>query len=364
MMSSVEKMPNPVAELRVQLNAMEDQFKSALPAHMPVERFMRVVMTAIQNNPELSECERRSLWNAAMKAAQDGLLPDGREGAMVVRKDFKTGKKLANWQPMIAGIRKKARNSGEISTWDAHVVHENDAFEFELGDDPFIRHKPALENRGKIIAAYSICVLKDGEKTREVMPIGEIHAIRDRADAWKAFKKGLIKSTPWNSDEGEMCRKTVARRHSKVIPMSSDLDDLIRQDDDLYSFGEAAEDAKAVEPPRRKSIGDRLDDLVGTTGEVIDLQAEPAVNSATSPEAETSSEAASEAAEEQVSEDGFPGDTPSIIDQARIAAMRGRRNFDPWFNALSDEQKAVLKEEMPKLMAAAKQADQAKAVKK
>jgi recombination protein RecT len=361
-MSSVEKMPNPVAELRVQLNAMEDQFKAALPAHMPVERFMRVIMTAIQNNPELGECERRSLWNAAMKAAQDGLLPDGREGAMVVRKSG--GKKTANWQPMIAGIRKKARNSGEISTWDAQAVYENDEFEFELGDNPFIRHRPVLENPGKIIAAYSICTLKDGEKTRDVMSIGAIHKIRDRSDAWKAYKAGLIKSTPWATDEAEMCKKTVARRHSKSIPMSSDLDDLVRRDDELYSFGEAAEDAKAVEPPRRKSIGDRLDDLVGTTGDVIDLQAEPSAASEPAPETEASTEAANEVAEAQASSDDFPGDTPSILDQARIAAMLGRRNFDPWSSALSDDQKAALKDEMPKLMAAAKQADQAKAVKK
>jgi len=29
---------------------------------------------------------------------------------------------------------------------DAHAVFENDSFEYELGDDPFIRHKPSLTN--------------------------------------------------------------------------------------------------------------------------------------------------------------------------------------------------------------------------
>src|SRR5882762_1147619 len=117
---------------------MEGQFKAALPAHIPVERFMRVVMTAIQENPDLVKADRRSLWNAAMKAAQDGLLPDRREGAIVV---YGT---QAQWLPMVAGIRKKVRNSGEIATWDVNVVHAKDAFEFELGDTPFIRHKPDL----------------------------------------------------------------------------------------------------------------------------------------------------------------------------------------------------------------------------
>ena len=67
--------------LPAQLKKRESQFAAALPAHMPVERFMRVVLTAAQNNPDLVRADRPSFFNACMKAAQDGLLPDGREGA-------------------------------------------------------------------------------------------------------------------------------------------------------------------------------------------------------------------------------------------------------------------------------------------
>lgn len=252
-----EPQANPVAVLRHQLGNMTDEFRAALPAQIPVERFARVLMTAIQNNPELLyEVERRSLWNAAMRAAQDGLLPDGREGAIVVRRDRQRGK-VAGWQPMIAGIRKKARNSGEIAAWDAHVVCAGDSFTFQLGDHPQVYHSYDLSQpRGEIIGAYSVCVLKDGTKSYEVMTIAEIHAIRDRTDAWKAFASGKIKSTPWAEYEAEMCRKTVARRHSKVLPMSTDLDDLVRRDDDR----EADEHRELPRPPLR-SIGEKLDAL-------------------------------------------------------------------------------------------------------
>ncbi len=254
----VERQVNPIVELRTQLENMELQFKNALPAHIPVERFMRVVLTAIQNNPDLLKADRKSLWNAAMKAAQDGLLPDGREGAMVVRKTGGGGLSIT-WQPMIAGIRKKARNSGEIATWDAHIVCAGDHFQFQLGDNPQINHSYGLQtDRGPIIGAYSVCVLKDATKTYEVMSIAEIHAIRDRSDAWRAFKGGRIKSTPWSTDEGEMWRKTVARRHSKVIPMSSDLDDLIRRDDELYDFNAPKIEAQA---DGRQSLSGKLDIL-------------------------------------------------------------------------------------------------------
>jgi recombination protein RecT len=229
-----------VAGVQRENEAMADQFKAALPAHIPVERFQRVIMTAVQNNTDLLKCERRSLWNAAMKAAQDGLLPDGREGAIVPYKN------QAQWLPMIGGLRKKVRNSGEIATWDVHAVYEKDHFEFELGDSPFIKHKPTLSGeKGKIIAVYSVATLKGGEKSRDVMSIADVEKIRTKS-------RGT--NTPWNDPifYPEMCKKTVARRHSKVLPMSTDLDDLIRRDDDLYDFEGARDNEKA--PPRPQLV--------------------------------------------------------------------------------------------------------------
>jgi recombination protein RecT len=244
--------PSQIVVFRHELTSMEGQFKAALPAHIPAERFVRVLMTAIQNNPDLMSVDRRSFWNSAMRAAQDGLLPDGREGAIVKFKS-KNGPPVAQWMPMIAGLRKKVRNSGEIAVWDAAVVHEKDRFEFRLGDDPIIVHEPSLDaNPGKVIAAYSIATLKSGEKSREVMSIAEIEKVRARS---RAKDDG-----PWITDYTEMCRKTVARRHSKVLPMSTDLDDLMRRDEDLYDLKGAADKAQT-----KGTLTDRLSALAATT---------------------------------------------------------------------------------------------------
>ena len=155
--------------------------------------------------------------------------------------------------PMIAGLRKKVRNSGEIATWDAHVVYENDAFEFELGDDPFIKHKPALVDRGKPIAAYSVATLKSGEKSREVMSMAEIDKVRAVS---RAKDRG-----PWVDWREEMMRKTVARRHAKVLPMSTDLDDLLRRDEALYDMDGASD--KAALPTPKRTLSERFDALAG-----------------------------------------------------------------------------------------------------
>lgn len=257
----VVKSENPLVRLNEQLEARSSQFQAALPAHIPIERFKRVVLTAVQQNPKLATADRPTLFTSAMKAAQDGLLPDGREGALVIynTKIKENGAEkwidAVQWMPMVAGLRKKVRNSGEIATWDAHVVYEKDAFEFELGDDPYIKHKPFMGGeRGKIVAAYSVATLKSGEKSREVMPIDEIMAI------WKKSSKAKDKegnpTGPWRDHLGEMCRKTVARRHSKVLPMNTDLDDLIRRDDALYDMEAASDKAQPVTPARRPQLSD------------------------------------------------------------------------------------------------------------
>jgi recombination protein RecT len=187
-----------INEVRSAIERMSPQFKAALPAHVSVDRFVRVTLTAVQTNPNLLSADRRTLFAAATKAAQMGLLPDGREGAIVTFKD------QAQWMPMVAGIMKLVRNSGEISTWSVQAVYENDTFDFCLGDEEHITHKPNLANRGKLIAVYSIVTMKDGEKSREVMSVEDVLAIKARSRSGS--------SGPWVSDFAEMAKKTVIRR--------------------------------------------------------------------------------------------------------------------------------------------------------
>lgn len=292
---------NPLVQIREQIDNREGEFKAALPAHIPVERFVRVLTTAVQNNPKLMTLERRSFFNAAMRAAQDGLLPDGREGAIV---EF-NGK--ATWMPMIGGIRKKARNSGEIVSWEAHVAFENDEFDYALGDEPYIKHKPALGDRGKPIAAYSVAVLKSGERSREVMSVGEIEKVRKVSRA--------SGSGPWVQWWEEMARKTVARRHAKVLPMSSDLDDIIRRDDEMYAFGRPAQGG---DPRMFAPVENPLVDQIEHHPAPDDEAAAPGAVEDPAPEADREGEGG-------VTDDGsdFPGD--EALRAMERESGRGRR---------------------------------------
>src|SRR5690606_20698815 len=112
----------PIDDLRGNLAKMQPQFKAALPAHNSVEKFSRVLMTAVQQTPALVQADRALLFAACMRVAQDGLLADGKEVAIVTFKR-KDGMIQAQWMPMTAGILKKVRNSGELSSISALVVY-------------------------------------------------------------------------------------------------------------------------------------------------------------------------------------------------------------------------------------------------
>jgi recombination protein RecT len=257
-LAHTSEMPLAVRTLRDDLGKMSEQFKFALPAHIPVERFVRVVMTAVQRNPKLLRCTRQSFFNACMSAASDGLLPDGREGAIVPYGDDEAGgskSENAQWLPMVAGIRKKVRNSGALTDWNVQVVQQGDEFDYALGDNPFIHHKPSPTGgrTRPVLFAYSIATYPDGTKSREVMNIDQIKDIQ---------KKSKAKKGPWSDPifYPEMCRKTVARLHSKQLPMSTDLDRLMQRDDALYDFSGARDQRKAVQAaPRPESVVAALD---------------------------------------------------------------------------------------------------------
>lgn len=260
-MNAVTKV-TPLEEVRSSLTKMGDQFKMALPPQISPERFQRVSITAVQQNPELLEADRHSLFGACMKAAQDGLLPDGREAALVVYNDRKVGKKVVQYMPMVSGIMKKVRNSGEISTWSVHVVKEGDEFEFQLGDDERIHHKPKISGAGQTIGAYSIVTMKSGEKSRDFMSIEQIEAIRTRS---KSKDYG-----PWVTDFDEMCKKTVTRRHSKRLPMSTDLDELIRRDDDMIDISPQREAAPIQPEEKSQPKPSRLQALIAGSAQRIE----------------------------------------------------------------------------------------------
>lgn len=279
------KPVKPIELIRRSLDQMDGEFRMVLPQHIPVDRFKRVVLTAINSDEGLLAADRKSLFGACMKAAQDGLMPDKREGALVIFNTKVNGQfvKVVQWMPMVYGIIKKMRNSGELSSIVAHEVYERDEFVYDLGDEERIVHKPFLGDGepGKMIAVYAIAKLKDGTVQREVMTRAQVERVRAVSRAKD--------SGPWVSWYEEMARKTVVRRLSKYLPMSTEIEDMLRRDDALAasanttSFDAGQDDGPVIEGESRAvedmgaiehQAAEEMDMVDAETGEI--LEPEPA----------------------------------------------------------------------------------------
>lgn len=255
-------------EFQVQIKAREAEIGSQLPSNVGKDRFVNAAIAAVKQSPDILDATPRSLFASIVKAAQDGLLPDGREGVITVfntkvKKDGKeVWEKQAQWNPMIFGLRKRARELDDLIV-NAQVVFSGDTFERDEGDNPCITHKPAPlgSDRGHMIGAYAVFKTADGVILhREVMDKEAIERTREQSKA--------PNSLMWTKFATEGWRKTVARRGFKSVPCSAPLQQLVQRDDDLFDFDD---DAPAVlSPPSPPSPDKVADDTVDA--EVFDIE--------------------------------------------------------------------------------------------
>jgi recombination protein RecT len=222
--TAYERFRNQVEKLRSEI--------AALVGKDNVDRFLRVCMNAVQANPDVLQMQaRKSLLLACMRAAQDRLLPDGREAVFnvyKVRKDLPGGGKefvpTVQYLPMVGGLIKKLYDSGNAIMVDAVAVRERDYFKYSRGDDPRIDHDPYVgsDDPGEVIAAYVIVKLKNGETKREVMSRREIEQIREKSKS----PTGLM----WKEFFDQAAIKSVIKRAYKQLPSSYELDVVIASD--------------------------------------------------------------------------------------------------------------------------------------
>jgi recombination protein RecT len=218
-MNQIVPFKDKVSSVAKFLNSNKKQLAAALPKHMTVDRMLGVALRSIQKTPKLVECNQQSLLNAVMQSAQLGLECDGVLGQAYLV-PFGSDVTLI---PGYKGLLKLARNSGEISTIQAHEVHEKDDYSFAFGLNPKLEHMPTPdENPGSVIAFYAVAHLKDGSNQFDWMWLREVLKIRDDSKGYQAAKK-YGKSSTWDTYFEEMGKKTVLRRLCKMLPASTDL---------------------------------------------------------------------------------------------------------------------------------------------
>ena len=188
-------------------SALIQGFRDALPPTIEVKRFLSTALIHMASAPKLKNCTKLSVLQSLVKCAQDGLVPDGREAAIVPMKG------TAAYFPMVAGIKKQILNSEKVLDINTGVVYRNDKFNYRVtGNGPNLLHDPDIfsKDRGEIIAAYAVANLLGGGSMVEVLNAKDIDNIR-RSSKSNDF---------WDRWTEEMWKKSAARRLAKSLPKS------------------------------------------------------------------------------------------------------------------------------------------------
>ena len=225
---AVARTPKTIKDL-LQGEEIRKQVAAALPRHMTPERFLRVALNATMRQPELLECSRESFFRALLDLSAYGLEPDGRRAHLIPFRNGKTGKKDVQLIIDYKGLVELVRRSGDVSYVHCDVVYEKDEWSYGFGTNAHLKHTPNLEDRGtKVKAVYSFVRLKDGSEDFIVMSRQDIEKVRK---ASKAADSG-----PWSQWWDEMAKKTAFRRHSKWLPLSPEVKDVVEREDEIIDM--------------------------------------------------------------------------------------------------------------------------------
>jgi len=240
-----------------QLTVLHKQFYTSIQKdftkQLDVEAFQKEVNFAIQifkGNSYLQKCDQKSVLDAILNVSLTGLTlnPVLNYAYLVPHK----GKCVL--YPSYQGLCKLATDTGAIKSIECQLIYEGDEIEIDLASEEKVKkHIPYFLNgkeQGKIIAGYSVAILENGIKHIETMSIKEIYDIRSYSESYKAFNNGKTKSCVWIDNEGEMCRKTIVKRHFKYLPKShvpESMQKAIELDNSEYDFPATYEQGSYIE---------------------------------------------------------------------------------------------------------------------
>lgn len=220
-------------DIRQLITRMQPQIEKALPSVLTGERFTRMIFTAMSTTPQLAQCSPASFLGAMMQAAQLGVEPNtplGQAYLIPYRHKIKEGGEVLECQFQLGykGLIDLAYRSGDITSIAAHKVCENDDFSFAYGLDERLEHKPALSDRGNVLAYYATYHTKMGGSGFLVMSVEEVKAYRDKYS--KAAGGGF---SPWKSNFDAMAKKTVIKQLLKYAPIKTEFTRAVAADETI-----------------------------------------------------------------------------------------------------------------------------------
>jgi recombination protein RecT len=227
--------------LKSDINKMATQFANALPNKIGVERMMRIVMTAILNNPKLALCEPKSFFGSLLHALQLGLevnTPLG-QAYLIPRWDKKYGGYKCNLQMGYQGLLdlcyRYHDNNGRCPYRQitAEIVYQGDDFSYRYGSSQYLNHEPKNKSENPVYV-WALYELDNGGQRFVVWPWEKVMKHAEQFSEAYDEETGKWKYSAWSSNQESkesMAQKTVLHNLLKYAPKSVELAQAISADE-------------------------------------------------------------------------------------------------------------------------------------
>lgn len=225
-MKEIDKTKQEADDFGKNLELWKPRLSAYLPTQIKPDRVISLALHAVTKSQGLLECKRQSVIAGVVGAMQLGLeLHTPLNHAYLIPFNDKTRGKIAVLVIGYPGYIELMHRSGKVEMIDCRVVYNGDDFNYALGTNCYIEHRPGpVEERGSITHFYAIVWLKGSQRPLvEVMPAEDVNAIRDRSASYRAAEKYKKHDSPWHTDYEIMGRKTVLKRIQKWAPKSADM---------------------------------------------------------------------------------------------------------------------------------------------
>jgi recombination protein RecT len=224
MTNALATMRDRYTHLASSLEKQRGQLAAVIPpamAGLTPSRAIAVLLDACSRTPSLLDCDPKTLVRACVQAAEMGLELGSPLGEAYLVPFWSSRKQVKEAQciPGYRGLIKLMSLDPAVSYVAAELVRQNDAFDYSLGTNPRIEHKPGsgdIRNRGDVTHAYAVIHYRHGGvPSFTVMDRAELDALEIDGK-----KKDKFKSGPWWGHTDEMRRKCPIRRLAKTARVS------------------------------------------------------------------------------------------------------------------------------------------------
>jgi len=202
--------------LNSQMDAYEKKvFRDLLSSHnINTAQFKQVVITEIKKNPKMLEAfvkNPQSLFASIIFCAQLGLMPSDTIGEFYFVPFKDSIKPIIGYQGIVTILLR----SGFVKAINAEIVCEGDEFDYELGLEPKLVHKPKdpIRNAFTLTHVYVVAVLSDGTRQFKVMSKTELQLHIDSGKNPNELYWNMKKDPNfW------MVKKIVLKQLAKLLP--------------------------------------------------------------------------------------------------------------------------------------------------